>query len=213
MSSEKSTPTMLSDVSKDDAGMSLSKPTSETAAPAEELPFVAVAAPSSRIEGPTEINASLPVFLAAAVPTPANCSNELREALTTAAVSLLESTRPQDALAQVGSSLLVALNLAGLDCLARAAYCSDGSPARELNLRFGIKVGSVVSDLMKTLDSRNGSGRQRMSVGTVNVESGGRAIVGNIGAPATPTASAETRATEVDEKPSVQFASVNRSRR
>lgn len=128
----------------------------------------------------SEAEALLSVFLAAAVPVPANSSIELRQALTDATVSLLKSIKAKDAIGHMGSSLLIALNLAGLDCFARAAACGDNSAARDLNLRSGIKIGSVVSDLMKGLDARHGQGRYAVNVRSVNVEPGGQAIVGNV---------------------------------
>ena len=128
----------------------------------------------------SEAEALLSVFLAAAVPVPANSSIELRQALTDATVSLLKSIKAKDAIDPMGSSLLIALNLAGLDCFARAAACGDNSAARDLNLRSGIKIGSVVSDLMKGLDARHGQGRYAVNVRSVNVEPGGQAIVGNV---------------------------------
>lgn len=128
----------------------------------------------------SEAEALLSVFLAAAVPVPANSSIELRQALTDATVSLLKSIKAKDAIDHMGSSLLIAMNLAGLDCFARAAACGDNSAARDLNLRSGIKIGSVVSDLMKGLDARHGQGRYAVNVRSVNVEPGGQAIVGNV---------------------------------
>jgi hypothetical protein len=114
----------------------------------------------TEFQAPTDAEQLLSAFLAAAVPIPANSPEELRQALTDAAVSLLRETKPEDAIARLGGSLLVALNLAGLDCLARAVHCGDGSTAREVNLRSGIKIGAAVSDLIRTLDSRKGPARQ-----------------------------------------------------
>lgn len=141
----------------------------------------------------SEAETLLSVFLASAMPVPAKASNELKQAFMDAAVSLLKSMKPKDAIDHMGGSLLVALNFAGLDCLARAANCGDNSAARDLNLRSGIKIGSVFSDLMKSLEARHGQGRHKVNVGTVNVESGGQAIVGNVEtsdqrAPASPDA-------------------------
>ena len=141
----------------------------------------------------SQAEALLSLCLASAVPAPADSSNELRQAFTDATISLLKSIKPKDAIDHMGSSLLIALNFAGLDCFARAANCSDSSAARDLNLRSGIKIGSVVSELMKALDARHGQGRYKVNVGTVNVESGGQAIVGNVAnsdkrAPASPDA-------------------------
>lgn len=136
--------------------------------------------PEQELQISSEAEALLSVFLAAAVPVPANSSIELRQALTDATVSLLKSIKAKDAIDHMGSSLLIALNLAGLDCFARAAACGDNSAARDLNLRSGIKIGSVVSDLMKGLDARHGQGRYAVNVRSVNVEPGGQAIVGNV---------------------------------
>lgn len=47
-------------------------------------------------------------------------------------------------------------------------------------LKLGMKAAVTTADLIKVLDSRRISGRQRLNVGQVNVQSGGQAIIGNI---------------------------------
>jgi hypothetical protein len=154
--------------------------------------------PEPELQISPEAEALMSVFLAAAVPVPENSSSELRQALTDATVSLLKSIKAKDAFDQMGSSLLIAMNLAGLDCFARAAACGDNLAARDLNLRSGIKIGAVVSDLMKGLDARHGQGRYAVNVRSVNVEPGGQAIVGNV---------------EHSDKPSSASADVTRGTR
>ena len=49
-----------------------------------------------------------------------------------------------------------------------------------MNLRYGIKGAATLADLIKLYDSRRGKGGQTVTVGKVNVEAGGQAIVGNV---------------------------------
>jgi hypothetical protein len=51
---------------------------------------------------------------------------------------------------------------------------------RELNLRYGLKAAEVAAQLIRAREDRNREKPDRVSVGAVNVEAGGQAIVGNV---------------------------------
>ncbi len=51
----------------------------------------------------------------------------------------------------------------------------------EANLNLGIKATLAVTEVVKVLDKHRGGERQKVTVGQVNVQSGGQAIVGNVG--------------------------------
>ena len=59
-----------------------------------------------------------------------------------------------------------------------------GSPwndkVRQVELRSGMKGAEVVGNLIKLRDGRRGAGHQNVTVGSLKVESGGQAIVGNV---------------------------------
>ena len=73
---------------------------------------------------------------------------------------------------------MVALSNATMNCFDRANWGFERS--RELNLRYGIKGAATFAGLAKLYDSRRGQGGQTVTVGKVNVEAGGQAIVGNV---------------------------------
>lgn len=95
------------------------------------------------------------------------------------AVGLYQSLKPQDPIESIIARLIVASTNATMDCLGRAAQCGE-SRARDLDLRYGLKAAPVVADLIKLLESRRGQSRPSVTVGAVNVEAGGQAIVGQV---------------------------------
>ncbi len=101
------------------------------------------------------------------------------ERLMDGAVALYLSLKPHDPFESILARLIVAGTNASLDCLARATKCDD-SRARETNLRHGLKGTMYVDSLIKSLESRRGQGRSKVTVGQVKVEAGGQAIVGNV---------------------------------
>ena len=103
-----------------------------------------------------------------------------RAPLERAVVGLLQTADPQDGLEMMAASQLAALNLASLDSLGRAANCPSDSRARELNLHYGIKSTIAFTDLMKAIVSRRSQGRNSVSVGSVKLEPGAQAIIGNL---------------------------------
>jgi hypothetical protein len=73
------------------------------------------------------------------------------------------------------------LELSKLDCLARTARSGDWLEARKVNLGIAVKGSLAVTEIVKVPDHHRGQDRQKVTVGQVNVESGGQAIVGNVG--------------------------------
>lgn len=87
----------------------------------------------------------------------------------------------QDARDSVLALLAVTVTNASLDCFALAARVPpDNLPVRELNLRHGLKAATAAAELIKALDDRHRDASDRVTVGAVNVETGGQAIVGNV---------------------------------
>jgi len=79
------------------------------------------------------------------------------------------------------ATLAARLTQAGLDSLSQAALSSPLYPQlRDLNLQHGIKAAAVAAELIKAIDNRACDKSEKVTVGKVNVEAGGQAIVGNV---------------------------------
>lgn len=93
---------------------------------------------------------------------------------------LYRGLEPRDSAEAILAALVVAVTNSSMDCLHRAPRCNDSLTARDLNLRHGHKGALVARDLLIALDSRRGQSPKGVTVGKVNVGSGGQAIVGNV---------------------------------
>jgi hypothetical protein len=109
-------------------------------------------------------------------------NREVNELMSDGAVELYRRLAPKDALDEIAAVLAVSVSNASLDCLAQAARVAPQHlDHRDLNLKHGLKGAAVAADLIRLLDSRRGQSSKSVSVGNVNVEAGGQAIVGNVG--------------------------------
>ena len=105
-------------------------------------------------------------------------------------LDLYQNIQRQDALNSMLAMLAASIASASLDCLSQAAFLPPGNlKVRDLNLRYGIKAAAVAAELVKALDNRRGAKSEKVTVGQVNVEAGGQAIVGNVEAAPHPGAS------------------------
>jgi len=100
--------------------------------------------------------------------------------VTNGAIALYNAFNPRDAYESVAARLTVGLTNCAMASMARAAKQGCPANARELEMRVAIKSASAVTELLKVLEHR-GSSRQTVTVGQVTVQSGGQAIVGNVG--------------------------------
>jgi hypothetical protein len=117
--------------------------------------------------------------LVSSTPPPPHWSEEQQTLMMRLSISQYEQFAASDGVDSVLASLIVAVKNATMDCFIRATR-SDSLPARELELKNGFKGASVLPELTKAFDERRGRGKQTVSVGNVNIESGGQAIVGNV---------------------------------
>jgi len=122
-----------------------------------------------------------------------NYPHETASKLRKGTVDLYSSLTPRDAIDSMLAGAIVGLSNATMDCFDRATLSEK---TRELNLRYGIKGAATLADLGKLYDSRRGQGGQTVTVGKVNVEAGGQAIVGNV-----KTAARRTRQTGSESVP------------
>jgi len=121
------------------------------------------------------------IQVAESVSVPTCASHEREWQLREGAVALYNDIAPTDALESILARTAVGLSNGIMDCLGRAARNEDCLKGRDLNLRHAVKGSSALVDVIKALENHRGEGRQNVTVGQVNVQSGGQAIVGNVG--------------------------------
>lgn len=106
------------------------------------------------------------------------CGAENRANLRKGTLSLYSSLSSKDPIDSMLARVMVAITNLTMECIARAE--SSSAPSQEINLRYSIKGAVTLAQLTEAYDSRRGRGRRHVTVGAVNVEQGGQAIVGNI---------------------------------
>ena len=144
------------------------------AQPAETIPLVPVT-----LHEPDAMLVAHQVTASVNVPAGANYAQEWE--LRSDAVALYSAIEPRDALESVLARLVVGVGNGVMDCLSRSARNGDWLKSRDVNLRHAIKGSLAVTEMVKAIDNHRGRDRQTVTVGQVNVQSGGQAIVGNVG--------------------------------
>jgi len=96
------------------------------------------------------------------------------------AVQLYLNFKPTDATEDVLARLAVGLTNATLDGLERASRTALNPQVRQTELKLSHKGSAAVVDVLKMLETHRRSDNQKIRVGSVNVGSGGQAIVGNV---------------------------------
>jgi hypothetical protein len=115
---------------------------------------------------------------------------KIKKMMTDGPFDLYKNIQKRDALDSMLAMLATSLTSASLDCLSQAALSNPANlQVRDLNLRHGMKAAAVAAELVRALDNRRGEKSEKVTVGKVNVEAGGQAIVGNVGAAPHPGAS------------------------
>ena len=92
---------------------------------------------------------------------------------------LYAALRPTNPVDSMLCQQIVAVHNAAMSSLGRAANTGN-LRAQEVNLRNGLKAASVFGGLSKLRHVLSGHGGESISVGQVNVEAGGQAIVGRV---------------------------------
>ena len=106
---------------------------------------------------------------------------EIRDPGVHGAVELYHRLRPKNALESILSTLIINVSNAANDCLSQAARVRPQElEYRDLSLRHAFKGAAVVTQLIDALERVRGSRSSHVTVGNVNVESGGQAIVGTV---------------------------------
>jgi hypothetical protein len=104
----------------------------------------------------------------------------VNEALGADVLNLYRGIDPQNAHESILARHIVVLSNTSMECYGKAGQCSDLA-AREFNLKYAMKGSALITQLLETLAKlRAAPPPQAVMVGSVNVEAGGQAIVGNV---------------------------------
>jgi hypothetical protein len=101
------------------------------------------------------------------------------EELRRESISLYAALGSRDAVESIIHRHLVLAHNAAAGCYGRLATTSDPR-ARHINMCDAIKATNAICGLIKLRDARRGEGQEQLSVGRVNIEAGGQAIVGKV---------------------------------
>ena len=116
--------------------------------------------------------------LSGSVDTP-YASAHVRKQMRSDARRLYSAFESGDPVESIIDRVLVASTNVTLSCYERATL-TQRPEARQVELRWAMKGAEVIGNLIKLRDLRRGAGPQNVTVGSVNVEPGGQAIVGNV---------------------------------
>ena len=115
------------------------------------------------------------------IPMPPGIGDTQRDALYVKAIDLFESIGPADGIEGMLAAQMVGTHNATMECLRRAMIYDQSLEAQKVYLSQAGRMMGMYSRQVDALAKHRGSGQPNISVGQVNVESGGQAIVGNVG--------------------------------
>ena len=98
---------------------------------------------------------------------------------------------PKDDIERMLVTQMIGTHEAATECLRRAMIQGQGIEARDVNLKHAEKLMAVYTKQIEALNKHRGKGQQKITVKHVNVEAGGQAIVGNVDARKSASASKE----------------------
>ena len=105
-----------------------------------------------------------------------------REALYVKAIDLFESLKPADGLEGMLATQMVGTHNAAVESLRRAMIYNQSLEAQKVYLSQAERLMGMYMRQVDALAKHRGKAQPNITVGQVNVESGGRAIVGNVAA-------------------------------
>ena len=112
---------------------------------------------------------------------PPSLSEFQSDAYYVKAIDLYESIEPTDGIEGMLAMQMVGTHNASLKCLRQAMACSQNLEAQKVYLSQAERLMGMYMRHVDALAKHRGRGQPNITVGLVNVESGGRAIVGNVG--------------------------------
>lgn len=105
-----------------------------------------------------------------------------RDALLIKAIDLFESLEPSDGVEAMLALQMVGTHNAIVQCFRRAMLADQTLEAQKVNLSQAERLMGLYTRQMDALAKHRGKGHPNITVGRVNVESGGQAIVGRVDA-------------------------------
>ncbi|MES2252478.1 MAG: hypothetical protein V4482_02180 [Pseudomonadota bacterium] len=115
-----------------------------------------------------------------AMPEIKNDDENKKQSRQKAIAHMIVNLDPQDELERMLTVQMLAIHHASLDCLSVSFVTGNYSDPRYQNLNQVNKLMRTFAVLMDSLGRYRDRGRSQLSVGHVDVHSGGQAIVGNI---------------------------------
>ncbi|WP_353208958.1 hypothetical protein [Sphingorhabdus sp.] len=112
---------------------------------------------------------------------PPSLSEFQSDAYYVKAIDLYESIEPTDGIEGMLAMQMVGTHNASLKCLRQAMACSQSLEAQKVYLSQAERMMGIYMRQVDALAKHRGKAQPNITVGQVNVESGGRAIVGNVG--------------------------------
>jgi alkylhydroperoxidase family enzyme len=106
---------------------------------------------------------------------------KLSSLMTEASYDLYRQLDPSNPQKAMMALLAVSVTNASLDCIAQAMRTpATHLQLREINLRHGMKGAKLAAYLLKAMNDLHGQKTEKVTVGNVNIEAGGQAIVGTV---------------------------------
>lgn len=112
---------------------------------------------------------------------PPSLSEFQSDAYYVKAIDLFESLKPTNGIEGMLAMQMVGTHNASLECLRQAMIYNQSFEARRVYLSQAERLMGMYMRHVDALAKHRGGGQPNITVGHVNVESGGRAIVGNVG--------------------------------
>ena len=112
---------------------------------------------------------------------PPSLSEFQSDAYYVKAIDLYASIEPTDGIEGMLAMQMVGTHNASLKCLRQAMACSQSLEAQKVYLSQAERMMGIYMRQVDALAKHRGKAQPNITVGQVNVESGGRAIVGNVG--------------------------------
>jgi hypothetical protein len=103
-----------------------------------------------------------------------------RAARMNAAIAIVSSVAPRDALESMLAVQMVGIHAANVECLRRADVPGQSTEVRQANLSQANRLARTFAAQMEALNRHRGKGQQKVTVEHVHVHQGGQAIVGNV---------------------------------
>ena len=75
---------------------------------------------------------------------------------------------------------MIGVHEAAMECLQQSRLPEQTPAGRDANLKHAVKFMGLFTKQLEALDRLRGKGQQKMTVERVNVEYGGRAVVGHV---------------------------------